>query len=84
MVEGDTTDDGQVIELVPAIEVGNIFKLGTRYTVPLGATYLDEDGKEKPIVMGSYGMGPALGSSPPRRHTVRRRQGQQYATEPKA
>lgn len=59
VVEGDTTDDGHSIELVPAIEVGNIFKLGTRYTVPLGATYLDEDGKEKPIVMGSYGIGPA-------------------------
>lgn len=59
VVEGDTTDDGQAIELVPAIEVGNIFKLGTRYTVPLGASYLDEDGKEKPIVMGCYGIGPA-------------------------
>ncbi len=59
VVEGDTTDDGHPIELVPAIEVGNIFKLGTRYTVPLGATYLDEDGKEKPIVMGCYGIGPA-------------------------
>ncbi|HZO97177.1 MAG TPA: proline--tRNA ligase [Gaiellaceae bacterium] len=41
-----------------AIEVGHIFKLGTRYSVPLGATYLDEDGREKPIVMGSYGIGP--------------------------
>ena len=43
----------------PAIEVGHIFKLGTRYSVPLGATYLDEAGKEHPIVMGSYGIGPA-------------------------
>ena len=43
----------------PAIEVGNIFKLGTRYSEPLGATYLDEDGREHPIVMGSYGIGPA-------------------------
>jgi prolyl-tRNA synthetase len=41
-----------------AIEVGHIFKLGTRYSEPLGATFLDEDGQEKPIVMGSYGIGP--------------------------
>jgi prolyl-tRNA synthetase len=41
------------------IEVGNIFKLGTRYSVPLGALYLDESGRERPIVMGSYGIGPA-------------------------
>ncbi len=41
------------------IEVGNIFKLGTKYSEPLGATYLDVNGKERPIVMGSYGIGPA-------------------------
>ena len=41
-----------------AIEIGHIFKLGTRYSVPLEATFLDEDGKEKPLVMGSYGIGP--------------------------
>ncbi|HEX7550361.1 MAG TPA: His/Gly/Thr/Pro-type tRNA ligase C-terminal domain-containing protein, partial [Candidatus Methylomirabilis sp.] len=41
------------------IEIGNIFKLGTKYSVPLGAVYLDEDGQERPIVMGSYGIGPA-------------------------
>lgn len=56
---GDTTDDGHEIRLEPAIEIGNIFKLGTRYSVPLGATFLDENGKEQPIVMGSYGIGPA-------------------------
>jgi prolyl-tRNA synthetase len=39
--------------------VGNVFKLGTKYSVPLGATVLDEAGKERPIVMGSYGIGPA-------------------------
>ena len=39
------------------VEVGNIFKLGTRYTAALGATFLDEAGKAKPIVMGSYGIG---------------------------
>jgi prolyl-tRNA synthetase len=41
-----------------AIEVGHIFKLGTFYSVPFGATFLDEDGKERPLVMGSYGIGP--------------------------
>ena len=40
-----------------AIEVGHIFKLGTRYSVPLNAVFLDEDGREKPLVMGSYGIG---------------------------
>ncbi len=39
------------------VEVGNIFKLGTRYTEALGATFLDEDGKAQPIIMGSYGIG---------------------------
>jgi prolyl-tRNA synthetase len=46
-----------VVERV--IEIGNIFKLGTRYSIPLGAVYLDESGVERPIVMGSYGIGPA-------------------------
>jgi prolyl-tRNA synthetase len=41
------------------IEIGNIFKLGTKYSVPLRAVYLDERGQERPIVMGSYGIGPA-------------------------
>jgi prolyl-tRNA synthetase len=40
-----------------AIEVGHIFKLGTRYSTPLGATFLDEDGQEQAVVMGSYGIG---------------------------
>jgi prolyl-tRNA synthetase len=56
---GDTAPGGGEIKIEAAIEVGNIFKLGTRYSDPLGATYLDEDGVEKPIVMGSYGIGPA-------------------------
>jgi prolyl-tRNA synthetase len=56
---GDTCPRGGAIHIEPAIEVGNIFKLGTRYSEPLGATYLDEDGREHPIVMGSYGIGPA-------------------------
>jgi prolyl-tRNA synthetase len=56
---GDSAPGGGRIEIEPAIEIGNIFKLGTRYSEPLGATYLDEDGKERPVVMGSYGIGPA-------------------------
>jgi prolyl-tRNA synthetase len=56
---GDLSPGGHPIEIEPAIEVGNIFKLGTFYSEPLGATYLDEDGAERPIVMGSYGIGPA-------------------------
>jgi prolyl-tRNA synthetase len=56
---GDRCPNGGEIRLEPAIEVANIFKLGTRYSEPLGARYLDEQGKEQPIVMGSYGIGPA-------------------------
>jgi len=56
--EGDVVN-GEPIRLEAAIEVGNIFKLGTRYSQPLGASFLDEDGAEQPIVMGSYGIGPA-------------------------
>jgi prolyl-tRNA synthetase len=56
---GDTAPGGGTIEIEPAIEIGNIFKLGSRYSEPLGATYLDESGVERPIEMGSYGIGPA-------------------------
>jgi prolyl-tRNA synthetase len=59
VVAGDKAPTGGTIRIEPAIEIGNIFKLGTRYSVPLGANYLDENGKEQPIVMGSYGIGPA-------------------------
>src|SRR5262249_16811092 len=47
------------LAIEPAIEVGNIFKLGTRYSEPLGARYLNENDEELPIWMGSYGIGPA-------------------------
>jgi prolyl-tRNA synthetase len=58
--EGDTCPNcGGALRLQTAIEVGHIFKLGTDYSEPLGATYLDEDGQEKVLVMGSYGIGPA-------------------------
>jgi prolyl-tRNA synthetase len=56
---GDTSPGGGTIRIEPAIEVGNTFKLGTRYSEPLNARYLDESGAEQPLVMGSYGIGPA-------------------------
>src|SRR4051794_35218831 len=58
-VEPGDSVNGHPLTIEPAIEVGNIFKLGTRYSVPLGATYLDESGSEQHVVMGSYGIGPA-------------------------
>jgi prolyl-tRNA synthetase len=56
---GDSDPTGSPIRIEPAIEVGNIFKLGTRYSEPLGARYLDEEGREQVMWMGSYGIGPA-------------------------
>jgi prolyl-tRNA synthetase len=58
--EGDTCPKcGGALRLQTAVEVGHIFKLETRYTEPLDATFLDEDGQEKHLIMGSYGIGPA-------------------------
>jgi prolyl-tRNA synthetase len=51
--------DGEQLAVEPAIEVANIFKLGTRYSEALGARYLDEHGAEQDIWMASYGIGPA-------------------------
>jgi prolyl-tRNA synthetase len=51
--------DGVPLTIEPAIEIGNIFKLGTRYSEPLDARYLDEHGQEHAIWMASYGIGPA-------------------------
>ena len=48
---------GSPVTLRKGIEVGNIFKLGTDFSVPMGASYLGEDGERHPIVMGSYGIG---------------------------
>jgi prolyl-tRNA synthetase len=59
VLAGDLCPNGAVIRLEPAIEVANIFKLGTRFSDPLGARYLDEEGKEQLIWMGCYGIGPA-------------------------
>lgn len=48
---------GEPLRVVKAIELGHIFKLGTKYSEALGANYLDSEGKEYPIIMGSYGIG---------------------------
>src|SRR5881392_2106439 len=57
--EGDTCPVcGGRLLFQTAIEIGHIFKLETKYSAPLGATFLDEDGTEKPLVMGSCGIGP--------------------------
>lgn len=56
--EGELTSDKKSkIKITKAIEVGHIFKLGTKYSEALGAKFLDADGKENPIIMGSYGIG---------------------------
>jgi prolyl-tRNA synthetase len=57
--EGDACPHcGGHLRLQVAIEVGHIFKLETQFSEPLDATFLDEDGSEKPLIMGSYGIGP--------------------------
>ncbi len=58
--EGDLCPKcGSVVRIEKAIEIGNIFQLGTKYSQALGAFFLDESGEERPIIMGSYGIGPA-------------------------
>jgi prolyl-tRNA synthetase len=57
--DGDSCPNcGGALHFVSAIEVGHIFKFGSRYSEPLEAAFLDEDGQEKPLVGGSYGIGP--------------------------
>ncbi len=48
---------GAPLRSVRGVEVGNIFKLGTRYSEAMGCTFLDSDGVQKPVIMGSYGIG---------------------------
>lgn len=56
--EGEfSSDKSSNLRITKAIEVGHIFKLGTKYAEALGAKFLDKDGKEKVIIMGSYGIG---------------------------
>ena len=58
VVEGDTCPKcGGKLYFKKGIEIGNLFKLGTKYAEKLGLTYLDEENKEHPVVMGSYGIG---------------------------
>jgi len=58
--QGDScTTCGGELTVERVIEIGNIFKLGTKYSEALKAVFLDENGNEKPIIMGSYGIGPA-------------------------
>ena len=57
--DGALVRGGETLTVEPAIEVANIFMLGTRYSEALGARYLDEHGSEQLIWMGSYGIGPA-------------------------
>ncbi len=58
IIEGESCSNcGHPLRVVKAIELGHIFKLGTKYSVGLQANFLDESGAEKPIIMGSYGIG---------------------------
>lgn len=56
--EGDVSPDGKgTISFAKGIEVGHVFKLGTKYSESMNATFLDENGKSNPIIMGCYGIG---------------------------
>ena len=56
--EGDKCSKcGQPLEIMRGVEVGHIFKLGTKYSESMGATFLDQNGKSQPIIMGCYGIG---------------------------
>ncbi len=58
VASGDLCENcGNPLELVQTIEIGHIFKLGTKYSASMSATFLNEDGVAKPIIMGSYGIG---------------------------
>ncbi len=56
-VEGDRAPNGSPLVFKKCIEVGHVFKLGTKYSVAMDATCLDADGKPKPFIMGCYGIG---------------------------
>ncbi|MGM7720404.1 proline--tRNA ligase [Metabacillus sp. Hm71] len=56
--EGDKSPDGEgIIKFAKGIEVGHVFKLGTRYSEAMNATFLDENGRTQPMIMGCYGIG---------------------------
>ncbi|QWD74457.1 proline--tRNA ligase [Polynucleobacter sp. TSB-Sco08W16] len=57
-VVGDPSPDGKgIVDICRGIEVGHVFQLGTRYSEAMGCTYLDQQGKAQPMVMGCYGIG---------------------------
>jgi len=58
ILEGDASPDGNgTIKFARGIELGHVFKLGTTYSEPMGGTFLDENGRTKPYIMGCYGIG---------------------------
>lgn len=58
IIEGDASPDGNgTIKFAKGIELGHVFKLGTTYSEPMGGTFLDENGRSKPYIMGCYGIG---------------------------
>ncbi|MFQ5900689.1 MAG: proline--tRNA ligase [Thermodesulfobacteriota bacterium] len=58
VVEGDPCPAcGEALRMNRGIEVGHVFKLGTKYSEAMGAAFLDEDGRERPMIMGCYGIG---------------------------
>ena len=57
--EGDLSEKGGPVRFVRGIEIGNTFKLGTKYAEAMDLYYMDENNQRKPVVMGSYGIGPA-------------------------
>jgi len=57
-VAGDPSPDGKgIVDICRGIEVGHVFQLGTSYSKAMGCTYLDQQGKSQPMVMGCYGIG---------------------------
>ncbi len=55
--EPEPSGTGALLRITNAIEIGHIFKLGTKYSLAIGAKFLDSNGKDKPVIMGSYGIG---------------------------
>ena len=53
----NATTDADVLKAVRGVEMGNIFQLGTKYTEAIGAHFMDQNGRQQPIIMGSYGIG---------------------------
>jgi prolyl-tRNA synthetase len=56
-VQGDRAPNGSPLQFKKCIEIGHVFKLGTKYSQAMGATCLDHEGKARPFIMGCYGIG---------------------------